>query len=60
MPVMRSGIQKKHVLQPYEKFKLLSITGGVLLYLEQIKPNLPAEQNIQDLCFTEGGCSPRI
>lgn len=39
----------------YEKFKLLSVTGGVPLYLEQIKPNLPAEKNIQDLCFTKGG-----
>lgn len=39
----------------YEKFKLLSITGGVPLYLEQIRPDLPAEQNIRDLCFTRGG-----
>lgn len=39
----------------YEKFKLLSVIGGVPLYLEQIKPNLPAEKNIQDLCFTKGG-----
>ncbi|MGL4540090.1 MAG: AAA family ATPase [Candidatus Rhabdochlamydia sp.] len=38
----------------YEKFKLLSVTGGVPLYLEQIRPNLSAEQNIRDLCFTRG------
>jgi len=46
---------KEKRITPYEKFKLLSVTGGVPLYLEQIKPNLPAERNIQDLCFTKGG-----
>jgi hypothetical protein len=46
---------KEKRITPYEKFKLLSVTGGVPLYLEQIKPNLPAEKNIQDLCFTRGG-----
>ncbi len=46
---------KEKRITSYEKFKLLSVTGGVPLYLEQIKPNLPAEQNIQDLCFTKGG-----
>jgi len=39
----------------YKKFKFLSVTGGVPLYLEQIQPNLSAEKNIQDLCFTKGG-----
>ena len=39
----------------YEKCKLLSVTGGVPLYLERIKPDLSAEQNIRDLCFTKGG-----
>ncbi len=46
---------KEKRITAYEKFKLLSVTGGVPLYLEQIRPNLPAEQNIQDLCFTKGG-----
>ncbi len=46
---------KEKRITPYEKFKLLSVIGGVPLYLEQIKPNLPAERNIQDLCFTKGG-----
>jgi len=46
---------KETRIASYEKFKLLSITGGVPLYLEQIRPNLPAEQNIRDLCFTKGG-----
>lgn len=46
---------KETRISAYEKFKLLSITGGVPLYLEQIRPDLSAEQNIQDLCFTNGG-----
>jgi AAA+ ATPase superfamily predicted ATPase len=46
---------KEKMVSSYEKFKLLSITGGIPLYLEQIRPNLPAEQNIRDLCFTKGG-----
>lgn len=46
---------KESRIAAYEKFKLLSVTGGVPLYLEQIRTDLPAEQNIQDLCFTRGG-----
>jgi len=46
---------KEKMISSHEKFKLLAITGGIPLYLEQIRPNLPAEQNIRDLCFTKGG-----
>lgn len=46
---------KEKRITSYEKFKFLSVTGGVPLYLEQVRPNLPAERNIQDLCFTKGG-----
>jgi hypothetical protein len=46
---------KEKKISSYEKFKLLSITGGVPLYLEQIRPDLSAEQNIRTLCFTKGG-----
>ncbi len=46
---------KEKRIAAYEKFKLLSVTGGVPLYLERIKPELPAEQNIRDLCFMQGG-----
>ena len=46
---------KEKRITAYEKFKLLSVTGGVPLYLERIKPELPAEQNIRDLCFMQGG-----
>src|ERR1700733_9394307 len=42
-------------ISSYEKFKILSVTGGVPLYLEQIRPELSAEENIRDICFTKGG-----
>jgi AAA+ ATPase superfamily predicted ATPase len=46
---------KEKRVSPFEKFKILSVTGGVPRYLEEIKPNQPAEKNIQDICFTSGG-----
>ncbi len=39
----------------YEKFKILSVTGGVPRYLEEIKPDQPAEENIKNLCFQKSG-----
>lgn len=39
----------------YEKFKVLSVTGGVPLYLELIRPDLSAEDNIERLCFRREG-----
>lgn len=44
-----------HKLSAYEKFKLLSVTGGVPRYLELINPKLTAEANIQQLCFSPSG-----
>ncbi len=38
----------------YEKFQILAITGGVPWYLEQLQPGYTAEQNIKNICFTEG------
>lgn len=46
---------KEKRISAFEKFKLLSITGGVPRYLEEITPDLPAEKNIQNLCFTREG-----
>lgn len=46
---------KEKRITAFEKFKFLSITGGVPRYLEEITPELPAEKNIQNLCFTRGG-----
>jgi uncharacterized protein len=42
-------------ISAYEKLKVLSITGGVPRYLEEVMPTLSAEENIRDLCFRKGG-----
>jgi uncharacterized protein len=42
-------------VSPYEKFKVLSITGGVPRYLEEINPKLRAEEIVQRLCFRREG-----
>lgn len=47
--------QDHPLISTREKFKLLSVTGGVPRYLEEIDPHLSAEQNIKQLCFTPGG-----
>ena len=38
----------------YDKFKVLSVTGGVPRYLEEIDPQQNSEYNIKNLCFKEG------
>lgn len=43
------------IISAYEKFKILSVTGGVPRYLEEIRPDLSAESNIQRLCFDSEG-----
>lgn len=48
------GKQSKNI-SSYEKFKLLSVTGGVPRYLENIIPSVPAEELIRELCFTPEG-----
>ncbi len=39
----------------FEKFKVLCVTGGIPRYLELIRPNMTAEQNIERLCFSKEG-----
>ncbi len=39
----------------YDRFKILSITGGIPRYLEEVQPHIPVEANIKELCFREGG-----
>src|SRR3990167_8945684 len=39
----------------YEKFKILSVTGGIPRYLEEIKADRLADENIKDLCFLKQG-----
>lgn len=38
-----------------EKFKILSVTGGVPRYLEELRSDLTAEQNLCNLCFQSEG-----
>lgn len=38
-------------ISSYEKFKTLSVTGGIPLYLEHIDPKASADDNITTLCF---------
>ncbi len=39
-------------MSPYEKLKVLSVTGGIPRYLELINPSLGAEDNIRELLFS--------
>lgn len=39
----------------FEKFMILSITGGIPWYLEQIDPDISALDNIKKLCFQPDG-----
>jgi hypothetical protein len=39
----------------YEKFRILSVTGGVPRYLEELRPDLSAEANLLRLCFDAEG-----
>lgn len=43
------------IVSSREKFQLLCVTGGVPRYLEEINPNINAEENIKRMCFTKGG-----
>jgi len=42
-------------ISAHEKFKILSITGGIPRYLEEVQLSLSAEENIKRLCFTPQG-----
>ena len=46
--------KKANNISTQEKLKILSVTGGVPRYLEEIDPSLSAEENIRNLCFTKG------
>ncbi|MCX7123516.1 MAG: ATP-binding protein [Gammaproteobacteria bacterium] len=43
------------MISPYEKLKILAVTGGIPKYLEEIKPGQPADENIKQLCFSPHG-----
>ena len=42
-------------LSTRELLDVLSVSGGVPRYIEEIDPGLPADENIRRLCFTPGG-----
>ena len=46
---------QKNKTSSYEKFKCLSLTGGIPSYLENIQPKLSAEHNIKMLGFIKEG-----
>ena len=46
---------KQEAISAHEKLKLLGVTGGIPKYLESINTKLTAEENIQQLCFSEEG-----
>lgn len=48
-------VRKKIKTTLHEKLKLFSITGGVPRYLEEIDPKLSTDENIREMCFSEGG-----
>lgn len=46
--------EKSPLISAMEKLKILSVTGGIPRYLEEINPCLSAEDNIKNICFTKG------
>ena len=42
-------------VSPFNTLKLLSVTGGIPRYLEEVQAGLSAEENIKRLCFTKNG-----
>lgn len=52
LPECNSFLEKlKFKGTAHDKLKILSVTGGIPWYLEQIIPNLSADENIKNLCF---------
>jgi AAA+ ATPase superfamily predicted ATPase len=47
--------QRRSDISIYEKCLLLSVTGGIPRYLEELRADLPAEENIRRMCFEPGG-----
>lgn len=43
------------LISPFEKFKVLCVTGGIPRYLEEIDPSISSDENIRRLCFEKEG-----
>ncbi len=48
-------VNQENNISPYEKLKILAVTGGVPRYLEEVDPKKSSEENIKSLCFMPGG-----
>jgi|SRR3989344_6126950 len=46
--------KQSHHTSAMEKLKVLAVTGGIPRYLEEVEPNMSAEENIKNLCFLKG------
>lgn len=46
---------QKNKISAYEKLKMLSVTGGIPKYLEEMIPSQSVEDNIHRLCFQSKG-----
>lgn len=46
---------RQESVSPFEKLKVLNVTGGVPKYLSLIDPKLTAEENIREMCFSQTG-----
>lgn len=58
LPILECGQfwgSQKNRVSPYEKFKMLSVTGGIPKYLEELIPTQSSEDNIHRLCFQPEG-----
>ena len=47
--------KNENLISPYEKFKVLCVTGGIPRYLEEIDPTVSSDVNISRLCFEKEG-----
>lgn len=47
--------ERSNQLSSYDKFKFLSVCGGIPRYLEEWQPNISIEENINRMCFHESG-----
>lgn len=50
-----AGGQKTSAVSAHDLFKLLSVTGGIPRYLEEIHMDISAEENIKRMCFSRQG-----
>ena len=46
---------KNSLISNHEKLKIISVTGGIPKYLEEVNFNFSAEENIKQLCFLPSG-----